>query len=98
MEAEGAEHMTHAPRSEADLCYCLENDPGGMTGLAAIWQQRSEDKNIVRAVAILKEKFATVDAFGPQQLVEFHADPNLETQAMHARRAYEVVQRFLGLL
>ena len=86
------------PKDTYDLCYCLENHPGGMKGLAAVWRRRSQERNIVRAVAVLKEKFATVDAFGPQQLVEFHAAPDLETQAMHARRACEVVQRFLGLL
>ncbi|MHB8522448.1 MAG: hypothetical protein ACYDH9_17040 [Limisphaerales bacterium] len=47
---------------------------------------------------ILREKFARVDAFGPQQLVEFHAAPDAETQAMHARRAYELVQKFVSLL
>ena len=47
---------------------------------------------------ILREKFATVGAFGPQQLVEFHSAPDSETQAMHARRAYELVHRFLSLL
>jgi hypothetical protein len=39
-----------------------------------------------------------VDAFGPQQLVEFHAALETDMQAMHARRAYERVQTFLRLL
>ena len=46
----------------------------------------------------MKEKFVGVDAFGPQQVVEFNSARDTETQAMHARRAYELVQKFLALL
>ena len=86
------------PKDTYDLCYCLEQFPGGMETLAEDWKQRSKEKNIAKALEILREKFASVDAFGPQQLVEFHAAPDAETQAMHARRAYELVQKFLSLL
>jgi hypothetical protein len=86
------------PKDTYDLCYCLEQFPGGMEKLAEDWKQRSKEKNIAKAVAILRDKFAGVDAFGPQQLVEFHAAPDAETQAMQARRAYELVQKFLSLL
>jgi hypothetical protein len=86
------------PKDSYDLCYCLEQIPGGMEKLAADWKQRSKEKNIAKAVEILREKFASVDAFGPQQLVEFHAAPDAETEAMHARRAYELVQKFLSLV
>jgi len=53
---------------------------------------------VARAIEIMREKFASVEAFGPQQLVEFHAAVDSDTQAMHARRAYELVQNFLNLL
>jgi len=86
------------PKDTYDLCYCLEQFPGGMEKLAANWRKRSDDKDVVKALEILHEKFATVDAFGPQQLVEFHNSPNPDTQAMHARRAYELVQKFLRLV
>lgn len=86
------------PKDTYDLCYCLEQCPGGMKTLVAEWRNRRTEKNIVKAVTMLREKFASVDAFGPQQLVEFHAAPDAETQAMHARRAYELVQKFLSLL
>lgn len=69
-----------------------------MGKLAEDWKQRAEEKNISKAVEILREKFVSVEAFGPQQLVEFHSAPDTETQAMHARRAYELVQKFLSLL
>lgn len=86
------------PKDAYDLCYCLEQVPGGMTKLAAEWERRSKEKDVSKAIKILTEKFADVDAFGPQQLAEFHSSPDADTQAMQARRAYEVVQAFLRLL
>lgn len=86
------------PKDSYDLCYCLERSPGGAGKLAADWMSRAMEKDVARAIEILRDKFSSVDAFGPQQLVEFYAAPDTETQAMHARRAYELVQKFLGLL
>lgn len=86
------------PKDSYDLCYCLEYFPGGMEKLAAGWKKRQGEKNVARAAEILHEKFASVEAFGPQQLVEFHNATVEETQAMHARRAFELVQKFLSLL
>ena len=86
------------PKDTYDLCYCLEHFPGGMETLAKAWKSRHREKDVARAGEILREKFADVNAFGPQQLVEFHAAPDADTQAMHARRAYEIVQKFLSLL
>ena len=80
------------------MCYCLERFPGGLKKLAADWKLRVKEKDMARAIEILREKFADVEAYGPQQLVEFHFAPDAETQAMYARRAYELVQRFLSLL
>ena len=86
------------PKDTYDFCYCLEHFPTGMNKLAEGWKNRAGEKNIAKAIEILREKFASVGAFGPQQLVEFHSAPDADTQAMHARRAYELVHRFLSLL
>ena len=86
------------PKDTYDFCYCLEQFPDGMDKLAADWKQRVGEKNIARAIEILQEKFLNIDAFGPLQLVEFHSAADADTQAMHARRAYELVQKFLSLL
>ena len=83
------------PKDTYDFCYCLQQFPGGMENLAEDWKQRQKERNIAKAAEILRQKFASVDGFGPQQLVEFHATPDAETQAFHARRAYELVQKFL---
>jgi hypothetical protein len=86
------------PKDTYDLCYCLEQYPGGTQDLVAEWQERLNENDVTRAVEILREKFTDVDGFGPQQLVEFHNSPDRETRAMHARRAYELVQTFLKQL
>ena len=86
------------PKDTYDFCYCLEQFPAGMEKLADDWKTRTAEKNIAKAIEILREKFASVDAFGPQQLVEFHSAPDADTQAMQARQAYELVQTFLSLL
>lgn len=86
------------PKDTYDLCYCLEHFSGGMETLADDWKKRFGEKDVAKAIEILREKFAAVEAFGPQQLVEFHGSPDAESRAMQSRRAYELVQRFLHLL
>jgi hypothetical protein len=86
------------PKDAYDLCYCLEHFPGGLKNLAADWQGRLAEKDVATAVKILQEKFAAVDAFGPQQTVEFHNSPDADVRAMQARRAYELVQHLLNLI
>ncbi len=86
------------PKDSYDICYCLENYAVGIEPLAADWRGQRANKVYVKAVAILKEKFASPEAFGPQQVVEFHSASDAETRAMQARRAYEAAQRFLSLV
>lgn len=86
------------PKDAYDLCYCLDNYPGGMARLATNWQRRARDKDVAKAIVILREKFETVDAYGPMQVVEFHNSTNPEERAVQARRAYELVQRCLSFL
>jgi len=86
------------PKDTYDFCYCLEQFPAGMDKLAEDWKKRAGEKNIDKAIEILREKFASVEGFGPHQLAEFHSAPDVETEAMHTRRAYELVQKFLNML
>ena len=86
------------PKDAYDLCYCLEHSPDGIEAIALDWKKRLSEKNVAKSVEILREKFASVDAFGPQQLVEFHNSPDPETEAMHSRRAFELVQTFLKVI
>lgn len=51
------------PKDAYDLCYCLEYLPDGMDALAVGWKNRRKEKDVTRAIEILREKFASVDAF-----------------------------------
>jgi predicted nucleotidyltransferase len=86
------------PKDAYDICYCLTNFPGGLEKLAAAWNQRSEEKDVKRALVILREKFATVGGFGPGQVIEFLDLSSREAQQIQARRAFELVQKFLALV
>lgn len=83
------------PKDSYDFCYCLQHTPDGPGKLAKIWKQRTPPKLLAMSLKILREKFATVESFGPQQLVEFHSSVSPEEQAMQARRAYELMREFL---
>jgi hypothetical protein len=86
------------PKDGYDIYYCLDNYPGGLEELAAAWKGRSQERDVKQAIAILQAKFASVEDFGPRQVVEFFDSPDADTQAMHARRAFELVQKLLGLI
>jgi hypothetical protein len=86
------------PKDVYDLCYAVEGYPGGLEALSTDWSGRLSNRDVARGVEILREKFPGVDAFGPQQLVEFHDSSNPDERAMQARRAFELVNRLLGLL
>ena len=83
------------PKDAYDICYCLDNYPGGLNDLAANWKKRAARRDVVKAIGILKEKFATVNSYGPFQVVEFYNSANAEEQERQARRAFELVQAFL---
>lgn len=86
------------PKDSYDFCYGLDHFPLGMEALAAEWKRRLGEKDVAKAVGVLREKFASLKAFGPQQLVEFHNSSDPEIRSMQARRAYELVQKLLSLL
>jgi nucleotidyltransferase AbiEii toxin of type IV toxin-antitoxin system len=86
------------PKDVYDLCYCLDEYPGGLSALAKDWRSRKGDPLVDAAGRILREKFASVDHYGPQQLAHFHDPTDADERAMHSRRAYELVQKLLNLL
>lgn len=69
-----------------------------MEKLAGLWKARHSEKHVAKAVEILGEKFPSLDGFGPSQVVEFFNSPNPEEREMQARKAFELVQKFLGML
>jgi hypothetical protein len=86
------------PKDSYDLCYCLDHVSGGLGTLAENWRRRLGAKDVCRAVEILREKFGDPASFGPQQVVEFYHSPQPEERAMQARRAFELVRKFLNLI
>ncbi|MFK5923764.1 MAG: nucleotidyl transferase AbiEii/AbiGii toxin family protein [Verrucomicrobiota bacterium] len=87
------------PKDGYDICYCLDFYDGGIEELAAAWKNRSKnDKDVVRAVTILKEKFKSVDSYGPMQVVSFHDSTSKTIQREQARRAFELVKQFISLV
>jgi len=55
------------PKDAYDIVYCLGNFPEGLEKLAAAWRQRGEEKDVKRAIEILRDKFATVEDFGQRK-------------------------------
>jgi len=86
------------PKDAYDLCYCLGHVAEGMESIAEDWKGRKADESVRRAIEILREKFDSVDAFGPRQVVGFLQIGNSEEAAIEARRACELVQRFLVMV
>jgi hypothetical protein len=83
------------PKDAYDICFCLDNFPGGLKELAANWKKRPGDKDVAKGIEILREKFAKVDSYGPVQVVEFHNSNNGEERERQGRRAFELVRAFL---
>lgn len=82
------------PKDAYDICFCLDQ-ARDRTDLAAEWKARRDDSHVKEALGILKEKFATVEGYGPQQVAAFYESRNTEQRAIHARRAFQLVQRFV---
>ncbi len=83
------------PKDVYDLCFCLDHYPGGLEKLAANWKRRIGERDVIKSIEILKEKFATVDSYGPMQVAEFHHAISREERDQRARRAFELVTAFL---
>ena len=86
------------PKDVYDLCYCLDEYPDAITVVAADWRSRREDPLVAASIEILKKKFEGVDHYVPQQLAIFHDSTDDAERAMHARRAFELVQKLLSLM
>lgn len=83
------------PKDVYDLCYCLNAYPGGIAALGEEWQDRGGNTLTDGAIHILRQKFETVEHYGPRQLAIFHDSRDPDQDAAHARRAYELVQKLL---
>ena len=81
-----------------DICFCIENYPGGYKALAEEFRGKLENRLIAEGIAILREKFARLDSIGPVWAAQTAEGAtagtsfDLETEQ---RRAYELVNALL---
>lgn len=83
------------PKDAYDICYCLDEAPGGIDALASEWRRRIANPLVQEAIAILSEKFASEEDYGPQQVVELHNSNDPEERDQQANKAYFLVKEFL---
>ena len=84
------------PKDAYDICYCLDYFKGGIPRLAKAWRsQMAAVSDVARSMEILREKFGGVDSYGPMQVVEFHNETDVLVREEQARRAFELVTKFL---
>jgi hypothetical protein len=83
------------PKDAYDIAYCLDHAPGGRNAVAASWRECATSPDVIEATRILREKFASIDAFGPQRAAAFRSTAGDDEHAIAVRRAYELVQEFL---
>lgn len=86
------------PKDAYDICYCLQHYTGGMEKLAGFWRAKRGIPAVENAIKILGLEFGSPHANGPRQVVEFYGLSGREEQEIQARRAYELVRKFLSLL
>lgn len=81
-----------------DICYCLDHAPLGIEEIATGWRTRRDDPDVAQAISNLRDKFASVDSYGPLQVVAFRDPGTLSEREMIARRSFELVRRLLALI
>jgi hypothetical protein len=86
------------PKDAYDICFCLDQVADHGVAIAAIWNTRIQDKDIVVALGILRSKFRSPDDYGPRQVVEFHQAAEEAEREIQAQRAFQLVQRFWSLI
>lgn len=81
-----------------DICFCIENYPGGYKKLAEEFRGKLDDQLIAEGIAVLREKFARMDSVGPVWAAQTAAGATVGLDfpgEMEQRRAYEVVTALL---
>lgn len=91
-------HGRDKPKDAYDICFCLDHVPDGGVGIAEDWRARANDKNVIRAIEILRAKFNSPDDYGPRQVAAFNQAGSGDERARQTRRAFALVQRFLGFV
>lgn len=78
-----------------DIYYCLRYYPGGNEKLCKDFQPHLGNKLIQEGLAKIKEKFASVDHYGPTAVADFDEISDPEARAFCQRDAFERVNDLL---
>ena len=94
----GGRQVEAARRVLVDVGQVLASFRDAIAVVAADWKSRRDNPLVATAIDVLAEKFKTVNDDGSQQLPVFHGSTDGDERAMHARRAFELVQKLLRLV
>jgi hypothetical protein len=81
-----------------DICFCIENYPGGYKALAEEFQGKLENALIAEGIKILQEKFERLDSIGPVWAAQTAEEATAGTGTnldLEQRRAFELVNALL---
>lgn len=88
----------HENKDAYDLVYCLLNfgDGPGAAGRAAAQSAIRDDPQVIDALRLLADRFASVDHDGPRAYAAFLSDGDAEADARSRQEAVAVVREFLA--
>lgn len=81
-----------------DIYYCVSNYQGGLEALVENFQSFPDHSLVHEGLAILKEKFSSVDAVGPVFVTTFLDETDPDIRAFIQRDAFERVQYLVNEL
>ena len=81
-----------------DIDFCLRHFAGGLDAIVETFRPHAANKLVQEALAILSEKFESVDSVGPTFIANFDELDDPEDRALRQRDAYERIQYLLTKL
>lgn len=81
-----------------DIDFCLRHFAGGLDAIVETFRPHAANKLVQEALAILSEKFESVDSVGPTFIANFDELDDPEDRALRQRDAYERMQYLLTKL
>jgi hypothetical protein len=81
-----------------DIDFCLRHFAGGLDAIVEAFRPHVANKLVQEALAILSEKFESVDSVGPTFIANFDELDDPEDRELRQRDAYERIQYLLTKL
>jgi hypothetical protein len=86
------------PKDAYDIYFCLKNFPAGIAELAKLYRPILQNGLVQEGLAVLQEKFRSIDAVGPIWVAQVIAEENLGEPELAQREAFELMQVFVASL